>query len=439
MPNRTRASRVALGVVLATLLAMLATLLHHHVVRGQLLLYVIAVVLFAAAVLLLIAARLRPAHATLLVVAVGALLQLVATTSRPQTSDDAQRYIWDAKVQLSGIDPYRYVPQSPELRHLRSPELFGPSSACTYRIPDGCTTINRPSVHTVYPPVAEATFSGIRLLSVGGHGDEFPYQLAAALGCIAITVLLARRRPAWLVALWAWCPVVVLEFGNNAHIDWLAVLLAVLALRASAAGRDLHGALLVGAAIATKLYPGLLLPAMMRRRPWMVPITALATVALVYLPHVLAVGSAVVGYLPGYLREEGYDSGKRLLLLGYVLPHPIDTIVGAVILAAVSVWAWRRADPAAPEHAATIVVGTALLVATPSYGWYAGLLVALVVVSARWEWMPIALAGTLVYLTRTEVTHRAGIAAVSYLGALLLTVAAAVLRRRLEHAEPRPG
>ena len=39
-------------------------------------------------------------------------------------------------------------------------------------------------------------------------------------------------------------------------------------------------------------------------------------VAVGYLPHVLGVGTKVLGYLPGYLREEDYDAGGRYLLAG---------------------------------------------------------------------------------------------------------------------------
>ena len=76
--------------------------------------------------------------------------------------------------------------------------------------------------------------------------------------------------PLWPVALWAWSPVVVSEFGQNGHLDWLAVLLTVLALQAGAAGRRAAAGGLLGAAIATKLYPLLALPSLLRRRPWLV-------------------------------------------------------------------------------------------------------------------------------------------------------------------------
>lgn len=393
-----------LAAVLATYLAAVATLLHVDVPHRDLYLLSVSTVLFAVAVSVLARDKRSRRGVGWLVLAVGSLLQLLAMTRAPLTSDDAHRYAWDAKVQLSGIDPYRYAPSSVQLAQLRDSILFGQSSACTYRIPGGCTAINRPDVHTIYPPVAQAAFDLGRIVSGGGNGGLLVYQVLAALGATAVTLLLLRRAssrgsPMWPVALWAWCPVVVLELGNNAHIDWLAALLTVLALQSGARKRDAAAGSLVGLAIATKLYPALALPALMRRRPWLVATSAVATVMLVYLPHVVAVGRGVIGYLPGYLREDGYDSGRRLILVGTFLPHPADTVVAVLLLAATAWWAWRHSDPSAPEQTATIMTGVAFLVIAPSDGWYAVLLIALAIMSARYEWVILALAPAFVYLT----------------------------------------
>jgi alpha-1,2-mannosyltransferase len=413
-----------LAAVLIAYAALCATLFHVTIDHRSLWFLSAASGLFVVAVAVLARSRLPVRTVMWLVVGVGAALQVIALTHSPLTSDDANRYAWDAKVQLSGIDPYHYAPTAPQLDQLRDGTLFGPTSICTHHIAGGCTAINRPTVHTIYPPVAQGVFDVGRIVSFGGHGQLFIYQLLAALGAIAVSVLLARRAlargaPLWPVALWAWCPVVVSEFGNNAHLDWCAVLLSVLALQAGAAGRDTAAGVLVGAAIATKLYPALLLPALMRRRPWLVSLTALVAVVLVYVPHLIAVGHEVIGYLPGYLHEEGYNSGSRLLLLGAVLPHPIDTVAGGVALAATAWWVWRRSDPLAPEQSATLMTGVAILVATPLYGWYAPLLIALAVMSARYEWVVLALAPSFVYLVHGTVTHWSGA------GTLIYAVAAA--------------
>jgi hypothetical protein len=421
--------RAILTAVLAGYLAVLIVLPRLAFAHRSEVLLVATTVLFAAAVATLSRSTATSGQLALLILLVGAALQLAAMSHAPQTSDDANRYLWDGKVQLAGVDPYRYPPAAPELARLREPFLFGSTSSCTYPVSGSCTSINRPQVRTIYPPVAEAAFAAGRVISFGGAGELLVFQILAALGASAVTVLLTgwvrrRGRPSWHAAVWAWCPITVLEFGQNGHIDWLAVVCCVLALQAGARRRAAVAGALLGLAIATKLYPVLLLPSLMRRRPWLVPLAAVAVVALGYLPHVAAVGGAVVGYLPGYLHEEGYASGARALLLGAVLPHPVDTVVGAALLVAVAFWAWRRSDPSAPEQTAVVMTGATFLLVTPAYGWYAALLVALAVASGRLEWIAVALAPSVVYLVRQDLWHSAWPSALIYLVAASLTAAA---------------
>lgn len=351
------------------------------------------------AVFLLSRVPLSPRRAALLVLGVSAAFQVIALSHGPSTSDDDYRYVWDGKVQLSGTDPYRYPPSSDALADLREPFLFGPPEHCVHKFVGGCTSINRPTVRTIYPPVAEGAFAAIRLASFGGNGGHLPLQLAGLLGSLAVGWLLLRRGRPWLAAVWAWCPVVVVEYANNAHIDWLAVLFVALAF--VLAKRTWSVGALVGAAIAVKLYPALVLPALMRRN-WLVAVAAGLVVAVTYVPHVLAVGADVIGYLPGYLEEEKYGSGERLLLLGPLLGHPLDTIVGALILAAVGLWAWLRGSRDRPERSAVVVVGVTFCVFTPSYGWYAGVLLVLVALTGALEWLPVVLAPTFAYVIHSD-------------------------------------
>jgi len=419
--QRIRVVALALGVTLVAEAVLLAVLLGYdnllHYSEAQLLVSLSAPV-WVLAVFLLWRLRLEPRHAALLVLGAAAVFQLVAVMHQPSTSDDDYRYVWDAKVQFANIDPYRYPPSASQLAHLREPFLFGSGDVCLHKFPSGCTSINRPTVRTVYPPVAEAAFDAMRVASFGGRGGHLPLQLFGALGSLLIAWLLLRRTQPWLAAVWAWCPVVAIEYANNAHVDWLAVLLVVLALSAR---RVWTAGVLVGAAIAVKIYPVLVLPALMRRS-WLAAVAAVAFVALVYVPHVLAVGSAVIGYLPGYLHEEKYGSGARLLLLGAVLPHPADTVVAVLIILAVGLWAWLRGPVDAPARSAVVVVGVALAVFTPHYGWYAGVLLALVALSGALEWVPIVFAGTFAYLVHSD--HDRAI----YLVAALLSVAVALVR-----------
>lgn len=403
--------------------------------------------LWIGAVITLAYSRIGAGRSAWLVLGFGAVLQVLAVLHAPNSSDDYARYIWDARVQLFGVDPYRYPPSAHALAHLRFAPLFqAPPCGALHAFPGGCTQVNRPGVRTIYPPVAQAAFALLRLVSFGGrggHGGALILQVAGALAVLAVTALMLRRAisratPIWHAAIWAWSPITSAELVTNAHIEWLAVLLVVLAFEVVLRRPALAGAL-VGAAISTKLYPALVLPALLRRRPWRVLAAAAAVVVLGYLPHVAAVGSDVIGYLPGYLNEEGYSAGWRLKLLG-VFGRPGAEIAGVLVLGAVCWWALRRSESAAPERTAVVVVGAALLVVTPDYAWYGALLLALVAMSGSIQWLPVAIAPTISYLHFRAFGQAFPDSHATYLMAALAVLALWLLgRRRISSAHPKPA
>jgi hypothetical protein len=399
-----------------------------------------------------------PRGAVLLILLGGLAVQLVAATAPPHGSDDLYRYVWDGRVQAAGIDPYSYVPSAPQLAGLRDPGLW-PDQHTAWCVspgtldPDGpgtltpgCTLINRPTVHTVYPPVAEAYFLAVHLASPAPGGYK-SFQLAAVLVSLAVALallLLLRRagRAVWPVALWAWCPLVAVEEGNNAHVDVLSALLMVGGLgllgRARTAKGFLGAGTLLGLAVATKFDPVLALPASLRRRPVLVCGAVFSAFALTYLPHLIAVGSKVVGFLPGYLQQEGYDDGSRFALIGIVIHGKPASVIAVAVLAATALAVYRRADPDRPWRGALVLTGTALLVTTPLYPWYAIPVCALVVLDGRIEWLAVAGANFLASLTLAAGWSGTASVRFGYGAALLTVVVGAGLRARpaTEGADP---
>jgi hypothetical protein len=398
--------------------------------------------------------RTAPRRAVPVILLGAVAIQLAALSAPPRTSTDLYRYIWDGRVQAAGIDPYRYVPAAPQLTRLRDPFLWpahgpicitasgvssGPSAGPEPAQPGppvsaltpGCTRINRPGVHTVYPPVAEAYFTAVDELSLPGSGS-LPFQAAAAACAIATAVLLLaglRRlgRDPRLAVLWAWCPLTGLEAGNNAHVDVLAAFLTAAALltlaREGRRRRTAFGAFLLGLAVAAKITPVLAVPAVLRRRPATLAAAGVAATGIVYLPHLLTVGGGVIGFLPGYLAEEGYGSGHRFQLLSIVMPGRWATLAAVTVLAAVAVAVLRGTDPDRPWRGALAMTGAALAVTTPPFAWYAMLLVVLVAIDGRAEWLALAVAGSL--------------GAVGYAMALVVVAAASLLRRMRQPGEDR--
>ncbi|MGW0393327.1 glycosyltransferase 87 family protein [Streptomyces sp. NPDC003042] len=401
-------------------------------------------------------------HAARLVAAGAVAVAAAGLAGPPLTSSDSFRYAWDGRVQAAGISPYDHAPADPALRALRDDWLFPRGTAACAgpdRVPVGpgiCTRINRPTVHTVYPPVAQGYFALVHALSPPDVRHK-ALQCGGALLSLGVTgALLAvlRRRGAdpSAAAYWAWCPAVAVEAVNNAHVDVLAVLLSVAALGTVARRRVVGGALF-GLAVAAKLLPAVLLPgALAGVRRWRdaaaVLLPAAAVVGLVYLPYVSASRSSVFGYLGGYSEEEGYEdpgAGGRYALLRLVLPDAWAIPAVALGMLAVVAYVWRRGDPECPWSAALLVTGAAFLLMTPGYSWYALPLVALVALDGRAEWLGVAVAGAAAYVggralggATVEVAY--GLAGAAVAGGWWVRRRAGALRRGARGGKgARPG
>ena len=418
--------------------------------------YAVGWLLFALAVLAL--PRLPPRRLIALILGGAAALQVVAMCFVPTTTDDYYRYVWDGTVQAHGIDPYRYAPLDPALKPLRDPWLFptgaaaaqlveaspakGWIDACTYLgIPHDCTRINRPTVHTLYPPVAEAAFVGLHRVSPHGLRRQFVQLFAGLLAwstsAALVAVLWRAGRDVRAAAWWAWCPMVWLECGNNAHIDVLGILLlvatfGVLAGSPSKARVATAGGLF-GAAVAVKLLPALVAPAFLGRRPnkrWLLLFGCAGAVFLVgYLPHVVAVGTDVIGYLPGYLREEGYSGQERFGVLRLAVPRTWTAVLAAVLLAIAVLIVRRDAGRRSLAQRALFLAGTAFVLVGPSQPWYGLLIVALVALSDRPEWLAVAAAAYPVYLSGALGVDNSVMQQRSYLPAACFVLLVSMIRR----------
>ncbi|MGV9270569.1 glycosyltransferase 87 family protein [Kitasatospora sp. NPDC003701] len=398
--------------------------------------YLLDTALFAVAVPLL--RRVPRRQAVPLLLAGSVAVAAVGLLAPPRTSDDAYRYVWDGRVQAAGTSPYAHTPDDPALARLRDPVLFPVGDGCTAwderRTAAGdCTRINRPAVHTIYPPVAQAWFLAVHPFGGGVRG----VQAGGAVLAVATTaLLLGLRRDPWRAALWGWFPGVTVWAVNDAHVDTLGALLTVAGLGCAARGRAVGGGLLLGGAVATKLLPALALPGalsgLLARRPTRHDVllvgSALGAFALAYLPYVAVSGTSVLGYLPGYLREEGYEQGHidRFGLLRLVLPDRLAPWAAALALAAVVLRVLRRGDPHRPWAGALLVTGTALLLVAPAYPWYGLLVVALVALDGRWEWLAVPAAGQALYLTGGPTAQQ-----LAYGTALCVVLLVPLLRQRL--------
>lgn len=399
-----------------------------------------------------------PRRPALLLVLLGTLaVSGAALAGPPNTSTDSARYAWDGIVTGSGVSPWAHAPADDALDPVREPWLFpaptvdadgvercvGPRTTAVRSVPSGallCTTLNRPAVPTIYPPVAQGWFAAVRAV-VPPTATWWPLQLAGAAVVVGVAGLLMwllaagggdPRRAAW----WGWCPFVASEAVTNSHVDVLGVALVVGAtclLARSAAERTppsraravLVGAL-IGLAAAVKVVPAIVAVPLVRRRPVPTLVGAALALALVLVPALAVSGRGVIGYLPGYLDEQGYDSGAGLTLASLVVPGRWAVALSLVALVAVVVLQWRHVGTGQPWTAQLLGAGAMLLVVSSPYPWYALVLVPWIALTARWEWFVVPLLMTAHLL----VPDAAPMAAVVPASALVVIVGTWLRRRR---------
>jgi len=404
-----------------------------HIVRTPLV--AAAFVAFGVAAWLVRKVALKTAVGLILVA--GIAFQAIGCTAIPAHSTDMYRYMWDGQVQAAGIDPYVYPPASAALVPLREDYLWRPWEAgVAYKNPyilycpkskasglgpafstvAGCTKMNRPNVPTIYPPVAEAWFTAVYL--VAGDDSVTPMQVAMALCALLTTVVLLfglrrLKKDPRLAVLWAWCPTVILEVGNDAHSDVLGCLLTAIALlvlaRARTEGKAMLGGALLGLALATKLTPVFVIPGVLKRAWQHILIAAGAATAVVYAPHVMAAGQRVIGFFPGYLKEQGYSNGSGYAFIAPFAHGKLASLVAFTALGIVALAVLRFSNPDAPWRGGVVMTAAALVVGTPQFEWYSMLLVMLVALDGRAEWLALSAGSFLAnssYVTLTAfITH----------------------------------
>jgi alpha-1,6-mannosyltransferase len=184
----------------------------------------------------------------LMVAALFFLVRLSYIDSNPIGSDDAYRYVWDGKVQSYGINPYRYAPAADELADLRSSVLSA--------------SINFPHMKTVYFPLGEWLFYlAYQLSGEGFWGLKLLLLCAEVLTCITLFFFLRRLQFApQFILLYALCPLPILQFAVDAHVDGFGLPLLVFALLLYFGQRKVASAIVLGLAVAIKPVALVILP-----------------------------------------------------------------------------------------------------------------------------------------------------------------------------------
>lgn len=333
----------------------------------------------------------------------------------PNLSHDSWRYLWDARVTLLGYSPYANAPGDSIFIHLRD-FIFQNSR---YR-----------DVPTIYPPGAQAVYILSYLLApsnlyvLKGLFIGFDMVTCGALAFFLYRQGLDPRR----TIIYAWCPLPIIEFAIQGHLDAITVTFSLLAIlsatRNETRWRVLTG-FLVAVATLTKFYPILLLVVVLRpqRRDIALLAACFVTIVLAYVPYYILGHGQIFGFFSKYANQQGTNAGVVQLMMQWVgqvrnrgpyaavvLEHEVDLIFLSVVSLGVLIRRWRQQLSMA---AATLIVyGAALAVSSHVFPWYTTTLLPWIAVLVGPLWIGKRLSGK--HLAVASVWYFACVSLVGY-------------------------
>ncbi len=309
----------------------------------------------------------RDDRTVLWLILLGALaFRLTLFPYPPSLSTDIYRYRWDGQVQNAGWNPYAVAPVDLRLAPMRAPGQPGAA---------GWQVMPAPEIPTLYPPLSELVFRATWRVSPGPIGFKLPFLLAdlAVLAMLAGWIRSTGGRN-YQVAIYAWNPLVVVEFASSGHNDALAVA-GVVATLLIIRRYPAVSTLTLTAGALSKAFPVVLLPLALfragwpgRLRGWLAATgcTALATLCVWPYRHGWREFLGMLRYYQMIWRN--YHSSIYPVLLWFSGSHEIAAAIGEGVVLGLALWlAVRRTEP---TRAAFLLIATVLLFAPNGYSWY---------------------------------------------------------------------
>ncbi|MBI4064585.1 MAG: DUF2029 domain-containing protein [Elusimicrobia bacterium] len=251
----------------------------------------------------------------------------------PPMSTDIYRYVWDGRVQQAGINPYLHSPLAPELKFLRD---------------DLHSSINHPGLSTIYPPLAQWTFRLGAAIAPTVFVQKIIFTLfdLAAVWVLLMLLELKRISPAW-GAVYAWHPLVIVEFAGSGHLDSLMIFLMIVSLYLLERKKMIPATIALAGAALSKIAPLSMVPwLLMQKNKRLLAIYGLVIIAACLpfargLLEMASRGEPVFAGFSAFAKDWTFNS-SLYALLGLAIPSmTIRKSILALGLASFSFY-WAR-------------------------------------------------------------------------------------------------
>jgi hypothetical protein len=327
-----------------------------------------------------------------IIIAAALVFRLTLYSLTPSLSTDIQRYRWDGRVQNAGWNPYALAPSDPRLAYLRDP---------------GWAIMPGPEVPSMYPPLSQLVFRFAARFLPGRVAFKLPFVLADLL----VLAMLAKWLESYVdgnyrLAIYAWNPLVIVEFAASGHNDALAIAAMIAALAILKKRPGASAATLTAGSLA-KVFPVTLLPLALGLSEWPRKLRgwlALGGAALVTVACIWPYRSALAQFPEIFVRYQAIWQNYNASLYAIVLlfsGHPeIAAGIGEGVVLGLAMWAARRKLD--PLRAAFLIVGAILMLAPNTYSWYFTWIVPLLCFFPNTAWLLLTILQFLSYKVLIE-------------------------------------
>ncbi len=379
----------------------------------------------------------RPATPRVLIAILvfSVLYRIVLLPSLPVHEADFNRYLWDGKSMVHGINPYLYEPGAVMLRELRIDgpvEIDGETYqgrpwsgtdeerlAVLTRLRDRNRPlhdrISDPHVPTYYPPLAQAVFA----VSSALFGDSLlALKLIVVLFDLGIIVLLMRmlRRLGYNragVVFYAWSPLILISFANSAHYDAIPVFLLLLAISLAMPGQDWSSTGALAASALSKFFALALVPILFRPS-WRHVVNYLFILACLlagFLPFVVWQDAGFAQVFRGLASHAGewQDMSGLFLIVDrlcatFLATSPENHVPGHLVagLLFLVFLAWHGITPT-PDHRTLLrkcfwIMGAVFVLSPAAFPWYYSWVIPFLCAFPRPSWVVLTLTLQAYYL-----------------------------------------
>jgi len=301
----------------------------------------------------------------LLIISFGIIFRITLLPTSYTTSDDVHRYLWEGKVLINGHNSFTTPPNDSSLIYLKD-ENF---EKVTFK-----------HISAIYPPLSQVVFAVNYL--VAGNSTIFLkiiYLIFELLTLIFILKLLVLKgKDPKLILLYAWLPLPIMEYFNNAHLDLIGITFLIMFIYYFEKQKYNTSSIMLALAFLTKLLALLLLPLVIKKVGFKKALIFYAIFSLIclifYLPFISKDPSILSGLFK-YLAHWEFN-GSIYNLIKFVFSRgDIAKMVCAVLLSfSVLIISFRYKDFVNGVFAVFLCV---VIFSTTLYPWYLGWIAAL--------------------------------------------------------------